>query len=139
MSCWGPYQCGRPAALGCDGTPVLLSGAPPCPTGDRAARRWWDVGQMFWQSSGRKKMLGLPFLRMLLLVPWCRLRYQALAGIGEVTPDTVRVWFTIWPPLLAVKSSSMYRTPPWLWQLPVWTCAACMPRLTPLAFTVTVR
>jgi len=38
---------------------------------------------MFWQSSGRKKMPGWPFLTMLLLVPWCRLRYQTLAGIGE--------------------------------------------------------
>src|SRR5215468_7627335 len=106
-----------------------------------AGRRagWLDVGQMFWQSSGRKKMLGAPFLRMLLLVPWCRFRYQALAGIGEVTPDTVRVWFTIWPVLSAVKSISMYKTPPWLWQLPVWMCAACIPGLTPLALTVTVR
>ncbi|MGH3396470.1 MAG: hypothetical protein ACRDPO_17450 [Streptosporangiaceae bacterium] len=32
-----------------------------------------------------------PPLRMVLLVPWCRLRYQPAAGIPLVTPETDRV------------------------------------------------
>ena len=64
-------------------------------------------------------MVGCPFLRMLLLVPWCRLRYQPLGGIGVGTFVITRVWLTIWPWLLADRSVSMYCTGPWLWQLPM--------------------
>ncbi len=56
---------------------------------------------MFAQSSGRKLAVGCPLATMLLLLPWCRLRYQPVAGTGLVTPVTVRTWFTIRPALSA--------------------------------------
>src|ERR1039458_9525494 len=90
------------------------------------------------QSSGRKAGVGWPLARMLLLVPWCRLRYQPVAGSGVVTPVTVLTSCMIWPPLSAVKSISMYWTGPWLMQLPMWMCAACAPGVRPLAVRVTV-
>jgi len=71
--------------------------------------------------------VGWPLARMVLLVPWCRLRYQPVAGSGVVTPVTVRTSWLIWPWLSAVKSISMYWTGPWLMQLPRWMCAACAP------------
>src|SRR6266851_5392213 len=83
-------------------------------------------------------MVGLPFFRMVALFPWWMLRYQPLAGIRVVTPRTTRISFTIFPRPLATKSRSMYRTGPWLTQLPRWTWAACRPGVRPLAVTVTV-
>ena len=43
---------------------------------------------MLAQSSGRKAIVGAPLLRMVWLVPWCRLRYQPLAGIPVATSVT---------------------------------------------------
>src|ERR1035441_134420 len=88
--------------------------------------------------TGGRAGVGWPLARMLLLVPWCRLRYQPVAGSGVVTPVTVLTSCMIWPPLSAVKSISMYWTGPWLMQLPMWMCAACAPGVRPLAVRVTV-
>src|SRR5215469_2348985 len=114
------------------------AGCPPGGGGGAAGRwRLRRSDQSAEQSSGRKKMVGWPFCRMLLLLPWCRLRYQPVVGIGVVTPVITRVWLVMLPALSAEWSISMYWTGPWLMQLPRWMCAACMPGLTPLAVTVT--
>src|SRR5262249_27773096 len=136
----------RPGCLGCDGTAGLRRGAPPpSPSGGGGGAGGGGWGTGFGRGGGGGRGVGRPSFGGFLVgarggwgdsaLAGC----QALAGIGVVTPATVRVWLTIWPLLSAVKSISMYRTPPWLWQLPVWMCAACMPGVTPLALTVTVR
>ena len=53
------------------------------------------------------KIKHIVVLTMLLLLPWCRLRYQPPVSSTAVTPVTVRVWWSMLPLASALKSMSM--------------------------------